>query len=202
MGHAGRGGLQGRPRPQGPRRQLVLSYFFKPKAPDPRGERHERRLRRRHRHDQVRAVSRPKTVPQLGAEAALLALDDCGLKIQDMEALYCGNLGQAERHGRPAHPAADRPDRHSRGQLRQRLRHRRHRVPRGWMAIKAGLYDLVLAVGVEQMGKPACSAARRRRASRRKACSAPAPCRRCSPRRAWSTPASTAPPSSSSPRCR
>ena len=36
-----------------------------------------------------------KTVPQLGAEAALMALDDCGLQIQDMEALYCGNLGQA-----------------------------------------------------------------------------------------------------------
>ena len=28
-----------------------------------------------------------KTVPQLGAEAAHLALDDCGLKIQDMQAL-------------------------------------------------------------------------------------------------------------------
>ena len=36
-----------------------------------------------------------KTVPQIGAEAALLALDDCGLTIQDMQALYCGNLGQA-----------------------------------------------------------------------------------------------------------
>ena len=36
-----------------------------------------------------------KTVPQIGADAALLALDDCGLTIQDMEALYCGNLGQA-----------------------------------------------------------------------------------------------------------
>ena len=36
-----------------------------------------------------------KTVPQLGAEAALMALDDCGLQIQDMEALYCSNLGQA-----------------------------------------------------------------------------------------------------------
>jgi len=36
-----------------------------------------------------------KTVPQLGATAALMALDDAGLKIQDMQALYCGNLGQA-----------------------------------------------------------------------------------------------------------
>jgi len=36
-----------------------------------------------------------RTVPQIGAEAALLALDDCGLTIKDMQALYCGNLGQA-----------------------------------------------------------------------------------------------------------
>ena len=36
-----------------------------------------------------------KTVPQIGAQAAHLALDDSGLAIQDMEALYCGNLGQA-----------------------------------------------------------------------------------------------------------
>ena len=36
-----------------------------------------------------------KTVPQIGAQAALLALDDAGLTIKDMEALYCGNLGQA-----------------------------------------------------------------------------------------------------------
>ena len=36
-----------------------------------------------------------RTVPSLGAEAALLALDDAGLTIKDMEALYCGNLGQS-----------------------------------------------------------------------------------------------------------
>ena len=36
-----------------------------------------------------------KNVPELGAQAALMALDDCGLTIQDMQALYCGNLGQA-----------------------------------------------------------------------------------------------------------
>ncbi len=36
-----------------------------------------------------------KTVPQLGAQAALMALDDAGLTIQDMQALYCGNLGEA-----------------------------------------------------------------------------------------------------------
>jgi len=36
-----------------------------------------------------------RTVPNLGAEAALMALDDAGLTIKDMQALYCGNLGQA-----------------------------------------------------------------------------------------------------------
>ena len=36
-----------------------------------------------------------RTVPDLGAEAALLALDDAGLTIDKMEAFYCGNLGQA-----------------------------------------------------------------------------------------------------------
>ena len=36
-----------------------------------------------------------KSVPELGAEAAQLALKDAGVKIQDVEALYCGNLMQA-----------------------------------------------------------------------------------------------------------
>ena len=36
-----------------------------------------------------------RTVPQLGAQAALMALDDAGLTIQRMQALYCGNLGEA-----------------------------------------------------------------------------------------------------------
>ena len=36
-----------------------------------------------------------RTVPSLGAEATLMALDDAGLTIKDMEALYCGNLGQS-----------------------------------------------------------------------------------------------------------
>ena len=36
-----------------------------------------------------------RSVPDIGAESALLALDDAGLGIKDMQALYCGNLGQA-----------------------------------------------------------------------------------------------------------
>ena len=36
-----------------------------------------------------------RTVPNIGAEAALMALDDADLSIKDMQAMYCGNLGQA-----------------------------------------------------------------------------------------------------------
>ena len=35
------------------------------------------------------------SVPTLGSTAAMMALDDAGLALKDMEALYCGNLGQA-----------------------------------------------------------------------------------------------------------
>ncbi len=94
-----------------------------------------------------------KTVPQLGAQAALMALDDAGLTIQDMQALYCGNLGQSS------------------GMVGQRVLQEIGQTGIGvvnvanacatgatafrgaWMAIKAGVFDVVLAVGVEQMGK-------------------------------------------------
>jgi acetyl-CoA acyltransferase len=94
-----------------------------------------------------------KTVPQLGAEAALMALDDAGLTIHDVQSLYCANLGQ------------------SNGMVGQRILHQigQTGIPvvncanacaagatafrEAWMSIKAGLYDVVLAVGVEQMGR-------------------------------------------------
>ena len=94
-----------------------------------------------------------KTVPQLGAEAALLALDDCGLTIQDMEALYCGNLGQAsgmigqrilQQIGQTGIPVVNVANACATGATAFR---------EAWTAVKAGLYDCVLAVGVEQMGK-------------------------------------------------
>ncbi|MEN9806228.1 MAG: 3-ketoacyl-CoA thiolase [Pseudomonadota bacterium] len=94
-----------------------------------------------------------KTVPQIGAEAALLALDDCGLRIQDMEALYCGNLGQAsgmvgqrmlQLIGQTGIPVVNVANACATGATAFR---------EAWTAIKAGLYDIVLAVGVEQMGK-------------------------------------------------
>jgi len=92
-------------------------------------------------------------VPELGAKAALLALDDAGLRIQDMEALYCGNLLQAsamvgqrilQEIGQTGIPVTNSANACATGATAFR---------EGWTAIKAGIYDLVLVVGVEQMGK-------------------------------------------------
>ena len=94
-----------------------------------------------------------KTVPQIGAQAALMALDDCGLTIQDMQALYCGNLGQAsgmvgqrmlQEIGQTGMPVVNVSNACATGATAFR---------EAWASVKAGLYDCVLAVGVEQMGK-------------------------------------------------
>ncbi|MCY4563492.1 MAG: beta-ketoacyl synthase N-terminal-like domain-containing protein [Gammaproteobacteria bacterium] len=94
-----------------------------------------------------------KTVPQIGAESALMALDDCGLTIQDMEALYCGNLFQAanmtgqrilQEIGQTGIPVVNVSNACATGATAFR---------EAWASVKAELYDMVLAVGVEQMGK-------------------------------------------------
>src|SRR3990172_6675009 len=94
-----------------------------------------------------------KSVPQLGAQAALMALDDAGLKIQQMEALFCGNLMQAnamvgerilQEIGQTGIPVVNTANACATGATAFR---------EGWMTIKADVYDLVLVVGVEQMGK-------------------------------------------------
>ena len=94
-----------------------------------------------------------RTVPSLGAEAARLALQDAGLSIGDMQALYCGNLYQAsamvgqrilQEIGQTGIPVVNTANACATGATAFR---------EGWTAIKAGLYDLVLVVGVEQMGK-------------------------------------------------
>ena len=94
-----------------------------------------------------------RTVPQIGADAALLAIDDAGLAIQDMQALYCGNLGQAsgmvgqrilQEIGQTGMAVVNVSNACATGATAFR---------EGWTAVKAGLYDMVLAVGVEQMGK-------------------------------------------------
>jgi acetyl-CoA acyltransferase len=94
-----------------------------------------------------------RSVPQLGAEAALLALDDAGVAIQDVEALYSGNLMQAaamvgqrilQEIGQTGIAVTNSSNACATGATAFR---------EGWTAIKAGIYDLVLVVGVEQLGK-------------------------------------------------
>jgi acetyl-CoA acyltransferase len=94
-----------------------------------------------------------RTVENLGGEAALMALDDCGLSIRDMQALYCGNQGQSgslvgqrvlKEIGQTGIAVTNVANACATGATAFRD---------AWIAIKAGLYDLVLAVGVEQMGK-------------------------------------------------
>jgi len=94
-----------------------------------------------------------RSVPDLGAEAALMALDDAGLGIKDMQALYCGNLYQAnamvgqrilQQIGQTGIAVVNCANACATGATAFR---------EAWMSIKAGVYDLVLAVGVEQMGK-------------------------------------------------
>jgi acetyl-CoA acetyltransferase len=93
------------------------------------------------------------TVPRLGAKAALMALDDAGLNIKDMEALYSGNLMQASAMvgqrilaeiGQTGIPVVNCANACATGATALR---------EGWMAIKAGIYDTVLCVGSEQMGR-------------------------------------------------
>ena len=104
-----------------------------------------------------------RTVPNIGAEAALMALDDAGLTIKDMQAMYCGNLSQAnamvgqrilQEIGQTGIPVVNCANACATGATAFR---------EAWMSIKAGMYDVVLAVGVEQMGKGLLRWCRRRR---------------------------------------
>lgn len=94
-----------------------------------------------------------RSVPEIGAEAALLALDDAGLGIKDMGAVYCGNMSEANASvgqrilhliGQTGVPVVNCANACATGATAFR---------EGWTAIKAGLYDLVLCIGVEQMGR-------------------------------------------------
>ncbi|SCK32466.1 Acetyl-CoA acetyltransferase [Variovorax sp. HW608] len=94
-----------------------------------------------------------RTVAELGAEAALLALDDAGLGIRDMQALYCGNLLEAHlmlgqrilrEIGLTGIPVINTANACATGATAFR---------EGLIAVKAGLHELVLVVGVEQMGR-------------------------------------------------
>ena len=94
-----------------------------------------------------------KTVPQLGATAALMAMDDAGLTIHDLQGLYCGNLFQASgmvgqkilrEIGQTGIAVVNCANACATGATAFR---------EAWMSIKAEVFDVVLAVGVEQMGK-------------------------------------------------
>jgi len=90
-----------------------------------------------------------KTVVQLAAEAALLALDDCATDIHAIQALYSGNIGETmtgqrtlQLIGQTGIPVVNCTNACATGATAFR---------EGWIAIKAGLYDTVLCVGVEKM---------------------------------------------------
>ncbi|MFI4934667.1 MAG: thiolase family protein [Caulobacterales bacterium] len=94
-----------------------------------------------------------RTVPDLGAQAALMALDDAGIGMSEIQALYCGNLGEASAMvgqrvlreiGQTGIPVVNCANACATGATAFR---------EGYAAIRAGMYDVILAVGVEQMGK-------------------------------------------------
>jgi acetyl-CoA acetyltransferase len=92
-----------------------------------------------------------RSVESIAAESALLALDDAGVTINDIEALYSGNLMQASgmvgqrimgEIGQTGIPVVNCSNACATGATALR---------EGWTAIKAGIYDIVLAVGVEKL---------------------------------------------------
>jgi len=89
------------------------------------------------------------TVVQLAAQAALGALDDCGLGMHDVQALYSGNIGETmtgqrtlQLIGQTGIPVVNCTNACATGATALR---------EGWTAIKADLYDTVLCIGVEKM---------------------------------------------------
>jgi acetyl-CoA acyltransferase len=90
-----------------------------------------------------------RAVVDLASEAALLALDDCGIGIQDIQALYSGNIGETmtgqrtlQLIGQTGIPVVNCTNACATGATAFR---------EGWVAIKAGLHDTVLCIGVEKM---------------------------------------------------
>lgn len=94
-----------------------------------------------------------RDVTDLGAEAALQALDDAGLGMRDIQLLVCGNLFQAmnmvgqrilQQIGQTGIPVVNVANACATGStaFRQCV-----------SAVRAGEVDVALAIGVEQMGK-------------------------------------------------
>lgn len=91
------------------------------------------------------------TPPGLAAQAALLALDDAGLSIKDIEAVYSGNCGETmvgqrmlQLIGQTGVPVVNVTNACATGATAFR---------EAMIAIKAGVCDVALAVGSEKMGK-------------------------------------------------
>ena len=92
-----------------------------------------------------------RAVEDLGAEAALAALDDAGLTIHDVQALHCGNVMEANAMvgqrilraiGQTGIPVVNCSNACATGGTAFR---------EAWASIRAGLHDLVLVVGAEKM---------------------------------------------------
>src|SRR5246500_2168712 len=94
-----------------------------------------------------------KTVPELGAEAALEAIKDAGIDIKDVEMFASGNLYQSnamigqrilQQIGQTGVPVINVSNACATGSTAFR---------EAFMAVASGMYDVAMAVGVEQMGK-------------------------------------------------
>jgi len=94
-----------------------------------------------------------KTVPMLGGEAILLALKDAGIRIQDVEMLACGNLQQSggmigqrilQQVGQTGIPVINVANACATGSTAFR---------EAYLSVASGMFDITMAVGVEQMGK-------------------------------------------------
>ncbi len=94
-----------------------------------------------------------RNVPDLGAEAALIALQDAGLTIKDVEFMAAGSLFQAnamvgqrilQEIGQTGIPVVNVANACATGSTAFR---------EAWMAVASGEHEVALAVGVEQMGK-------------------------------------------------
>ena len=90
-----------------------------------------------------------ETPPSLAAQATLLALDDCGLGIADMQAVYSGNCGETmvgqrmlQLIGQTSVPVVNVTNACATGATAFR---------EAYIAIKAGMCDVALAVGSEKM---------------------------------------------------
>ena len=94
-----------------------------------------------------------KSVPELGGEAAEIALKDAGVSIKDVEFFACGNLFQAnamvgqrilQQIGQTGIPVINVSNACATGSTAFR---------ESYMSVASGMYDIAMAVGVEQMGK-------------------------------------------------